>query len=126
MHEQAMKQPEAYENAATLIASDKVEGTAVYNHDGEKLGTVRNFMVDKTSGKAEYAVMSFGGFLGIGEDYHPIPWDKLNYNADKGGYLVDLDKDALMNAPRYTESNNPSYGPEYRDQVDRYYSAMPY
>lgn len=55
-----------------LIASNKVEGTAVYDMGGERLGTVNNFMVDKRSGKAEYAVMQFGGFLGIGADYYPI------------------------------------------------------
>ena len=52
-----------------LIASNKVEGTAVYDLDGERLGTITNFMVDKRSGKAEYAVMQFGGFLGIGADH---------------------------------------------------------
>ena len=56
-----------------LIASDKVEGTAVYNRQGERLGSIYNFMVDKRSGQVEYAVMSFGGFLGIGDSYHPLP-----------------------------------------------------
>jgi hypothetical protein len=56
-----------------LIASNKVEGTAVYNRQGERLGTVHNFMVNKRSGQVAYAVMSFGGFLGIGESYHPLP-----------------------------------------------------
>ncbi len=57
-----------------LIASDKVEGTAVYNRAGERLGSVRNVMIDKFSGQVAYAVMSFGGFLGVGERYHPLPW----------------------------------------------------
>jgi hypothetical protein len=56
-----------------LIASDKVEGTAVYNRQGERLGEVYNFMVDKRSGRVAYAVMSFGGFLGMGQSYHPLP-----------------------------------------------------
>jgi sporulation protein YlmC with PRC-barrel domain len=60
-----------------LIASNKVEGTAVYNRRGEKLGSVYNFMVDKRSGKVEYAIMSFGGFLGMGDSYHPLPWNVL-------------------------------------------------
>src|SRR5262245_31424834 len=64
-----------------LIASDKVEGTAVYNANGERLGSVCNFMVDKRSGQAEYAVMSFGGFLGIGDDYYPLPWKSLTYDT---------------------------------------------
>ena len=61
-----------------LIASNKVEGTAVYNRQGERLGSIYNFMVDKRSGQVEYAVMSFGGFLGIGDSYHPLPWKALN------------------------------------------------
>ena len=78
-----------------LIASNKVEGTAVYNRQGERLGSVYNFMVDKRSGQAEYAVMSFGGFLGIGDSYHPLPWKSLKYDTSQGGYVVDLDKDRL-------------------------------
>ena len=64
-----------------LIASNRVEGTAVYDRTGEKLGRIENFMVDKVSGRSEYAVMSFGGFLGIGDDHHPIPWSKLTYDT---------------------------------------------
>ena len=78
-----------------LIASDKVEGTAVYNRAGESLVTVYNFMVDKYSGKVAYAVMSFGGFLGIGERYHALPWEKLDYDASMGGYVVDIDRATL-------------------------------
>ena len=63
-----------------LIASDRVEGTAVMDRDGVKIGTIERVMIDKLSGQVAYAVMSFGGFLGIGEKYHPIPWEVLNYN----------------------------------------------
>ena len=75
----------AVEETDRLIASDKVEGTAVYNRQGERLGTVHNFMVDKSTGQVAYAVMSFGGFLGIGESYHPLPWRVLNYDTRQGG-----------------------------------------
>ena len=68
-----------------LIASNKVEGTAVYDPQGERLGSIYNFMVDKRSGRAEYAVLSFGGFLGIGDDYYPLPWQSLNYDTGLGG-----------------------------------------
>ncbi len=104
-----------------LIASDKVEGTAVYNPQGEKLGTVDNFMLEKRSGKAQYAVMEFGGFLGIGTDRYPIPWDMLTYDTDKGGYVVDLDKDQLEGAPRYSAGNTPEYNDSYGRTVYGYY-----
>ncbi|MGF9764017.1 PRC-barrel domain-containing protein, partial [Microvirga sp. 0TCS3.31] len=79
-----------------LIASNKVEGTAVYNRQGEKLGEVYNFMVGKRSGGVAYAIMSFGGFLGIGQKYHLLPWNALTYDTDKKGYVIDADKERLM------------------------------
>ena len=117
----------ATEEADRLIASDRVEGTAVYNRNGDKLGSVQNFMVDKRSGKAEYAVMSFGGFLGIGEEYHPLPWDQLTYDTDRGGYVVDLDKSKLEGAPRYGAGQEPAFDRAYGQQVYGYYGfAYPY
>ena len=65
---------------SNLIASDKVEGTPVYRLNGDNIGQIERVMIDKISGKVAYAVMSFGGFLGIGEDYYPLPWSVLTYN----------------------------------------------
>ena len=106
-----------------LIASNKVEGTAVYNRQGDRLGTVHNFMVDKRSGQAEYAVMSFGGFLGMGESYHPLPWKVLTYDTNQGGYVVDLDKDMLEKAPSYSSGDEPRYDRAYGEQVNSYYGV---
>lgn len=108
-----------------LIASNKVEDTTVYNRQGDRLGTVHNFMVDKRSGQVEYAVMSFGGFLGIGESYHPLPWKVLTYDTDRGGYVVDLDKDKLEKAPSYRPGNEPNYDRAYDERVHGYY-GMPF
>ena len=106
-----------------LIASDKVEGTAVYNRQGESLGSVYNFMVDKYTGKVAYAVMSFGGFLGIGDSYHPMPWESLDYDPKVGGYVVDLDRSKLEGAPTYRSSDNPWSDREYGRRVYDYYGA---
>jgi PRC-barrel domain len=109
-----------------LIASNKVEGTAVYNRQGERLGSVYNFMVDKRSGQVEYAVMSFGGFLGIGDSYHPLPWKSLTYDTSQGGYVVDLDKNRLQGAPSYSSSEVPDWSdPSYGRRVDDYYGPFP-
>ena len=109
-----------------LIASNKVEGTAVYNRQGERLGSVYNFMVDKRSGQVEYAVMSFGGFLGIGDSYHPLPWKTLTYDTSQGGYVVDLDKDRLQGAPSYSSSEAPDWSdPSYSRRIDDYYGPFP-
>jgi hypothetical protein len=106
-----------------LIASNKVEGTAVYNRQGERMGSVYNFMVDKRSGQVAYAVMSFGGFLGMGDSYHPLPWSALTYDTKLGGYVVDLDKERLKGAPSYTGSKSPTWDQEYGSRVDRYYGG---
>jgi hypothetical protein len=108
-----------------LIASDKVEGTAVYDRSGNRIGDVYNFMVDKTSGKVAYAVISFGGFLGIGEDYFPLPWDQLTYDTSMGGYLVDIDEERLSGAPRYGRSEQPWGEPGYTGSLDKYW-GRPY
>ena len=73
---------EARETAG-LIGSDKVEGTNVYDAKGEKMGSIERVMIDKRSGQVAYAVLSFGGFLGIGTDYYPIPWDSLKYDTSQ-------------------------------------------
>jgi sporulation protein YlmC with PRC-barrel domain len=109
-----------------LIASDKVEGTAVYNRQGERLGSVYNFMVDKRSGQVAYAVLSFGGFLGIGDSYYPLPWKSLKYDTGQGGYVVDLDKSRLQGAPSYERSEMPDWDdPGYGRRIDDFYGPFP-
>ncbi len=90
-----------------LISSDKVEGTAVYNRAGDRLGSVYTVMIDKVSGQVAYAVMSFGGFLGIAERYHPLPWKALTYDTGLGGYVVDVTREQLAAAPSYARDEAP-------------------
>lgn len=111
------------DESAALIASNKVEGTVVYDREGERLGTISNFMVDKLSGQVEYAVLSFGGLFGLGSDHYPLPWNKLDYDEELGGYVVDLDKDALEDAPHYDADREPRYDRAYAEQIDTYYDA---
>jgi hypothetical protein len=104
-----------------LIASDKVEGTAVYNPQDEKLGSIANVMIDKYSGKADYAVLQFGGLFGLGSDHYPIPWDMLTYDTDKGGYVVNLTKEQIEGAPRHARDDSPEYTDEYGRTIYGYY-----
>jgi PRC-barrel domain protein len=106
-----------------LIASNKVEGTAVYNRAGERLGDVYNFMVGKRSGRVAYAVMSFGGFLGIGQRYHALPWHVLTYDTSRGGYVIDATKDRLLSAPSYQISEDPLTRPDHLRQVRDYWAT---
>jgi len=107
-----------------VISSDKVEGTAVYNAAGDKLGSIDDLiMIDKHSGQVRYAVMEFGGFLGMGTDRYPIPWSILKYDDGKGGYIVPLDKTKLEKAPRYSDERVPTYDTEYGNRVNSYYDT---
>jgi sporulation protein YlmC with PRC-barrel domain len=107
----------------SLIAASKVNGTNVYNPAGDKLGSVEDIMLDKVSGRAIYAIMSFGGFLGLGEKYHPLPWSTLKYDTNRGGYLVNLDKSYLEKAPSYDSDSPFEWTPEYGRRVDEYYKV---
>jgi len=105
-----------------LISSDKVEDTSVYNPRGESLGKVYHLMIDKYTGQVDYAVISFGGFLGIGEKYYPLPWKKLTYDTRMGGYVVDLDRDRLERAPSYTARDMPNWSDRsYTRRIDEYW-----
>ena len=105
-----------------LISSEKVDGTSVYDRRGESLGSVHHLTIDKYTGQVAYAVMSFGGFLGIGEIYHPLPWQMLKYDTRLGGYVVDLDRNRLEGAPSYTSRNMPNWDDRsYTAQIDRYW-----
>src|SRR3954468_11955684 len=109
-----------------LISSTKVEGTAVYNRQGERLGTVASFMVNKRSGQVAYAVMSFGGFLGLGKSCHPLPWHVLSYDTGRGGYVVDLDKGRIRAAPSFTGGDSPDWGDgAWAGAIDAYYADRP-
>ncbi len=104
-----------------LISSSKVEDTAVYDMDGERLGTIRNFMVDKFSGQVRYAVLASGGMMGVGERHYPLPWDMLTYDTDLGGYVVDLDMDALSEAPSHEATQEPAFDTSYRREILLFY-----
>ena len=110
--------------SSRLISADKVHGTEVYNHAGDRLGSVDSIMLDKFSGKIAYVVMSFGGFLGIGEKYHPLPWDVLDYDPGIGGYRVGLDRESLVDAPAYDRADIDTY--DYNRNaadIDGYYAG---
>ena len=111
----------ARDETSHLIASNKVEGTAVYGRDGNRLGDIYNFMVDKHSGKVEYAVLASGGFLGMGSRYFPIPWDMLSYDTRQGGYRVEMSERDLERAPSFDRNSEPDYDRNYSGRVHDYY-----
>ena len=117
----------ASEETRALISANKVEGTTVKNTAGEKLGSIEEIMIDKRSGKVAYAVMSFGGFLGIGDRHHPLPWGVLKYDTNLEGYVVNLDKRVLEKAPTYGSDERVDLADEsYGKKIHYYYNVPPY
>jgi sporulation protein YlmC with PRC-barrel domain len=108
-----------------LIAASKVNGTAVYNTAGENLGSVYDVMLDKASGKADYAILSFGGFLGIGQRYHPLPWHHLTYDPQASGYVVNLDRSRLEGAPTYEADDLSLWDERRTTDIDTYHGTGP-
>jgi len=110
-----------------LIASNKVEGTPVYDRNGDRLGSIHNFMVDKFRGRVVYAVLKCGsGFLGLDDRYYPLDWDQLTFDTRLGGYRVDLIEDDLQRFGSWDRNEKwsergPARGERGRFERDRYY-----
>jgi sporulation protein YlmC with PRC-barrel domain len=109
--------------SSNVISSDKVEGTTVYGTSGDKLGSISELMIDKQSGKVRYAVLKFGGLLGIGTESYPLPWEMLKYDTSKDGYTVPVDKSMLDDAPRYSDDKTPDWNADYGREVHAHYGT---
>ena len=113
--------------AGHLIAAKKVQGATVYNTALETLGTIQDVMIDKASGRIAYAILSHGGFLGIGDRYYPLPWEKLGYNMEMDGYIVDIDRETLAGAPSYTDAAAVSWhDKDWGREVYAYHGTHPF
>ena len=123
----AVPEEQAEDFAHELISSRRVEGTSVYSEEGEKLGTIHSVMIGKRSGQVAYAVLSAGGWLGIGAHVHPLPWALLTYDVDRDGYVVSMDRERLKDAPSMTldETDRP-IGREYQERVTSYWGTLPW
>jgi sporulation protein YlmC with PRC-barrel domain len=114
----------AVDYAHALISSRRVEGTPVYDSNGDKLGTIHSIMIDKKSGRVAYAVLSAGGFLGLGGKVHPIPWELLTYDVDREGYVVELTREQLEKAPTMHLDADDRPVDEAYDEATTYYGTM--
>ena len=115
---------DARRETVSLIGSDKVQGTNVYGADDKKIGSVQRIMIDKISGKVAYAVISFGGFLGLGEDYYPLPWPNLKYDTRLEGYRAGVTEDQLKGAPKFSQSTDWNWADRARDrEIYDYYDT---
>jgi sporulation protein YlmC with PRC-barrel domain len=113
----------------SAILASKVQGTSVYNKAGDKIGHIEDVVLDKMSNQIMFAVVGYGGILGAGEKYYPVPWSSLDYDKDEGGYVVPIDKDMLESAPSYdleelTKGDGRSS--DIRAAAYDYYKVEPY
>lgn len=107
------------------LISARVDDTNVYDTDGRRLGTLYSVHIDRWSGQVEYAVLSFGGFLGLGQSYHPIPFQMLSVNEDRGGYTVHLGRSVLEGGPNYRPDTAPAWDSTYARRISDYYGIQP-
>ncbi|MBS0001226.1 MAG: PRC-barrel domain-containing protein [Cyclobacteriaceae bacterium] len=112
-----------------LLSATSIEGTSVKNPQGEKIGDIKDLMIDWRDGSVAYAVMSFGGFLGFGEKLFAIPLEAFNFDtSDKEGRIIlDIDKETIEDAPGFDRDNWPQH-PDYDfiDRVHTHYGYDPY
>jgi sporulation protein YlmC with PRC-barrel domain len=110
-----------------LIESDRVEGTAVYDRGGKRIGTVERVMIDKISGRVAYAVMSFGGFFGVGANEYAVPWRMLDYDPDLGGYRTQITAEQLRSAPSLSRNRGQDWPDRQSEQdLHDYYQVSYY
>jgi hypothetical protein len=110
-----------------LIASDRVEGTTVRRPNGDKVGHIQRLMIDKATGQVAYAILSFGGFLGIGTNLIPLPWASLIYDPELGAYQLDIADAELKRAPSFLADKDFDWGDRTREEdLHRYYGIPPY
>jgi hypothetical protein len=110
-----------------LIASDRVEGTAVRRPNGDMIGHIERLMIDKVTGKVSYAILSFGGFLGMGTNLLPLPWARLTYNTRFEAYELDIDDEELRRAPSFRADKDFDWGDRSKEvELHQYYGVPPY
>lgn len=112
------------QSAHDLIVASRVKDSIVLGLDGQRIGHIEDLSIDKVTGQVRYALMSFGGFLGIGEKFHPLPWDVLDYDPKQAAYVVPLTAEALKQAPHYSKSELEAFGAgdqSYRDHLYAFY-----
>jgi len=115
------------DETVSLIASDKVRGTKLYNRRHEHVGEVEDIMIDKLSGVVAYAVVGFGGFLGLGETRRAVPWSVLHYDTNDDGYVADVEDAVLKDAPNEIPAGDAYYRDvDWNSRIYSHFGVPPY
>jgi len=107
-----------------LISSEDVEGTKVCDPSGNRIGEIDHLMIDRDSGNVRYAIMSFGGFLGLGHSHYPVPWNALKYDTNVGGYVSNITEQQLKDAPEFSDDSWTNR--EWETDWHEHFGAKPY
>lgn len=111
---------------SNVIGSDRVEGTTVYDTNRERIGKVEKLLIEKRSGQVTDAIVSVGGFFGIGNEPHSLPWSMLQYDTDLGGYCIDASVEQLRDAPRLKQDDTDrAYDRNYQTENYNYWGVNP-
>jgi hypothetical protein len=108
------------------IRSDRVEGTAVYSTDGNRIGSIKYLVIEKVSGQVLYAITSFNALIAIRADTHTIPWSKLKYDSKLHGFRTDITRDQLHNAPEFSRGGEFDWSEQERERLHRYWHSPPF
>lgn len=110
--------------ASQIVNSDKVIGVDVKNSQDENLGKIEAIMLDKSSGEVAYVVLSYGGFLGMGDKLFALPWNVFSYDTTEDCFRIPLDKTKLKNSPGFDKNHWPDMSSTaWRDSIQRYYDS---
>jgi PRC-barrel domain len=116
--------PASSSPAHPLIESDHIEGTAVYDANGKRIGTIKRLVIEKVSGHVAHAVTTFSGFLGLGYELHTIPREQLPYEMALHGYKTSITEDQLRNAPEFSRQDDALLSGHQREELNAYYRVM--
>lgn len=108
-----------------LISTEDVEGAKVDDPTGNAIGEIDHLMIDQISGNIRYAVMSFGGFLGLGHSYFPLPWNAIRYDLDREGYIANVTEQQLKDAPEFSDDNWMT-DRDWETRWHQHFGAKPY
>lgn len=110
-----------------LMGADTLVGNDVYNRDGQDLGAIKEIMLDMRSGRVSYAVLSFGGFMGMGKKFFAVPWEALTLDTENKRFVLDVTKDQLENAPGFDKDHWPDMAdPTWEKSIHAHYGTRPY
>jgi hypothetical protein len=108
-----------------VIESDRVEGTAVFDPQGHRIGTIKRLLIEKVSGRVVYVDVTFGGFLGVGVHHHTIPWEKLTYDTRLHGYHTDITEEQVRGAPAFSRDDEDWPDREREQEMWDYWRDLP-